>query len=157
MKYYPVGLDLNGKNVLVVGAGCVAERKVKTLLAFGARITLVAPEATPYLVRLHKARKIRFVKRVYRPSDIKEAGLVIAATSDKKVNAKVSEDSKKRGVWVNVVDAKGLSDFISLSFIRKEKAIIAIHTDGRDPKLSRDLKNYLKENWNEFLSYRDRS
>jgi len=57
---------------------------------------------------------------------------------------------------VNVVDRARLSDFISPALLYMPKAIVAIYTEGKDPVLSRDLKNFLKERWDEFLSYRDR-
>ena len=43
MAYFPLFVDLKDKNVLVVGGGRVAAGKAEKLLAFGARITLVAP------------------------------------------------------------------------------------------------------------------
>ena len=42
---YPVNLDLRGRRALVVGGGSVAAHKVAGLLASGAQVTVVAPEA----------------------------------------------------------------------------------------------------------------
>ena len=49
MTYFPMFLKLENAPCLVAGGGAVALRKVKTLLSFGAKITLVAPETVPEL------------------------------------------------------------------------------------------------------------
>ncbi len=154
--YYPVALKLKGRTVLVAGGGRVAERKVKTLLGFGAQVRVVSPRITPLLRRYFKSRKITWANRLIKPSDVKGAGLIIAATSDAAVNMRISRWAIKQGALVNVGDRAELSSFISPAIFSKYKATVAVYTHGRDPALSRDLKNFLKENWDVFLSYRDR-
>ena len=44
MAYFPLFVDIKGKDVLVAGGGAVAARRVESLLSFGARVTVVAPE-----------------------------------------------------------------------------------------------------------------
>lgn len=154
--YYPIALKLKYRDALVVGGGQVAERKVKTLLRFGARIRVVSPDLTPELLRLSKSHRIAWSDRPAKASDIKCADLVIVATSDSAVNKRISVWAKRRGILANVVDRASLSSFISPAILRTPKAVVAVYTHGRDPALSRDLKNFLKENWDGFLSYRDR-
>ena len=154
--YYPIALKLKDKSVLVVGGGQVAERKVKTLLRFGARVRVVSPDLTAALRKLAKFRRIARRDRVVKPPDVEGVDLIIAATSDAVVNKKISAWAKKRGILVNVVDRTPLSSFISPAILRTPKAVVAVYTHGMDPVLSRDLKNFLKENWNVFLSYRNR-
>ena len=156
INYYPIAVRLKNKKALVVGGGMVAERKVKTLIATGARVKVVSPDLTPQLKNLARQGGIRWVARTVRQTDLYRADIAIAATSDNRVNRKVSRWAKERNILVNVVDNPSLSDFISPALLGKRKAIIAVYTDGKDPILSRDLKNFLKENWNVFLSYRDR-
>ncbi len=155
MRYYPVGLNIAGKNVLVVGAGCVAERKIKTLRMFGANLFVVAPKATSYITRLSKKGHIRFFKRRYLASDIRRARLVIAATSDEKTNEKVSEDAKKRNIPVNVVDRTAICEFISPAIIRRGGLVVTVSTDAKDPPLAKSFKEFLEERIDEF--YRDRN
>lgn len=154
--YYPIALKLKGRAVLVIGGGQVAERKVKTLLEFGARVHVVSPDLTASLKKLFHLRKITWLGRVARASDINGADIIIAATSNETVNRKVSIWAKKHGALVNVVDKAGLSDFISPAIFGRNRAVIAVYTHGKDPVLSRDLKNFLKEKWDAFLSYRNR-
>jgi len=155
-SYYPIALKLENRHVLVVGGGIVAERKVKSLLASGALVKIVSPSITNGLQRLYSQRKISYIKRKYKSLDVATFKLVIAATNDNGINALVSKNAKRKAVLVNVVDNAKLSDFISPAVLRKNKAIIAVCTNGKDPVLSRDLKNFLKENWDDFLSYRNR-
>jgi precorrin-2 dehydrogenase/sirohydrochlorin ferrochelatase len=157
MKYYPIAVRLKNKKAVVVGGGNVAERKVLSLLAAGASVIVISPLLSEQLVGLAKKKKIQWVKNIVQPGDLETADIVIAATSNRGVNKKVSEWSRKSGKLINVVDDKVLSDFISPAILKKEKAIIAVYTDGKEPELSRDLKNFLKEHWDEFISYRDRS
>jgi siroheme synthase-like protein len=152
--YYPIVFDLKNKHALVAGGGQVAERKIKTLLAFGAKVSVVSPALTRALKKLSKVRRITWFKRTVKPSDIKRADIIIAATSNVVVNQKISHWAKKKKILVNVVDNIRLSTFISPAVFSKGKAIVAVYTNGRNPELSRDLKNFLKEHWDDFLSYR---
>ena len=156
VDYYPIAVNIKAKRALVVGGGTVAERKTMTLLAAGARVKVVSPDITSVLKRLTKSGKIRWISRTVSRSDLCRTDIVIAATSDNKINREISQWAKSRKVLVNVVDKPSLSDFISPALLRKRKAIMAVYTDGKDPVLSRDLKNFLKENWDVFLSYRNR-
>lgn len=54
--FFPIFIDLTGKEILVVGAGAVAGRRIRVLLGFGARITVVAPEIGAELVRIVEAQ-----------------------------------------------------------------------------------------------------
>lgn len=154
MKYYPVALNLKSKKALVVGGGKVAERKVNALLEAGSNAAVISPDLTPGLKQLFMSGKITWRKKNFHVSDSIPADIIIAATSNMRINRKVRQWAGKHKILVNVVDNACLSDFISPAVLRGKKAIIAVYTDGKDPVLSRDLKNFLKENWGVFLSYR---
>ncbi len=49
MAYFPAFLELAGRRCLVVGGGVVAERRVESLVAAGAAVTVVSPALTPRL------------------------------------------------------------------------------------------------------------
>jgi len=154
--YYPLALNLRNKLVLVIGGGRVAEKKIEKLLEAKARIKVISPDITPKLRRLFIKGSINWVPRVIRSTDLHSAAIVIAATSDSCVNKLASQWSRQQGILVNVVDDASMSDFISPAVFRKKKAVIAVYTNGQDPVLSRDLKNFLKEHWDVFLSYRNK-
>jgi len=156
IDYYPIALNIKSRPALIAGGGKVAERKVAVLLSSGTRVKVISPDLTPALKQLAESGKIRWIDRGVRRSDIRRIDIVIAATSNNKVNRQISRWAKFQKTLINVVDNPGLSNFISPALLRKNGVIIAVYTDGKDPVLSRDLKNFLKEHWDVFLSYRRR-
>jgi len=156
MRYHPIAVSLSKKPVLVIGGGPVAERKVKALLEAGALVKLVSPRATPVLSRLAKKRQIRWIHRNVRKTDIRGVYVIVAATNDPGRNKAVSRWAGKHRIWTNIVDQPALCSFISPAVFRSNDAIVAVYTDGKDPVFSRDVKNFLKEHWHDFLSYRNR-
>jgi uroporphyrin-III C-methyltransferase/precorrin-2 dehydrogenase/sirohydrochlorin ferrochelatase len=142
--YYPVGLDLAGRPVLVVGGGKVAEGKVDQLLECQAELVLVSPEATPRLVELAAEGRLRWRRREYRPADVEGAWIVIAAADDRAVNAEVAADARAAGRLVNAVDDVPNCDFIAMSVLRRGDLQIAISTGGGSPAMARWLREGLE-------------
>ena len=91
MKHYPLFLDLTGEKVVVIGAGQVATRKIRTLLAAGAKVTVISPEATPAIRRLgcsggfaeDRVSQTRLVSRRSLPAGKQPALQRSAATPEK--------------------------------------------------------------------------
>lgn len=138
--YYPILLNIQGKRCLVVGGGEVALRKVQTLLEHSVTIEIVSPAFCPELNQLVKEGAVRSIQRDYKTEDLNNALLVIAATDDTKVNAKVAADASKKGILVNVVDKPDISDFIVPSYFRRGDVIVAVSTSGKSPALSRKIR-----------------
>ena len=142
--YYPLFLDVEGRLCVVIGGGQVAERKVRTLLAFGARVRVVSPKLTQGLGRLEGNEAIEHVARHYREGDSEGSLLVIAATSSRTVNRQVREDAGRAGVLVNVVDDPDLCDFLAPSIVKKDPLVIAISTSGVSPGAAKRLRKELE-------------
>ena len=68
-RYYMACLDLEGRDVLVVGAGSVALEKIEGLLEVGARVTVVAPAVSEPSRRSLATGRIALHRGVYRASD----------------------------------------------------------------------------------------
>ena len=96
---YPSGLRLQGRRVLVVGGGHVAQRRVPRLLAAGADVVVVSPETTPAVEGLAGAGEITWRKRGYEPADIDDAWYVIAATDDPAVNERITADAEGQRIF----------------------------------------------------------
>ena len=141
MRHYPVYLDLSDQPVLVVGAGKVALRKSQGLIEAGARVTVVAPE----WLEDFRDLPVHLVKRRYRVSDLDGARLVFAATNDRRVNHRIGEAAKARGIWVNVADAADECGFIVPARLGRGRTQVAISTGGVNPKLSAELRRKLEE------------
>jgi siroheme synthase-like protein len=147
-RYYPMFADLNGRRCVVVGGGLVAQRKVTTLLSYGAVITVVSPAVTRRLARLAEAGRIRHIARRVLASDLAEAWLVYAATDDPAINRQVYQDALKRRVFANVVDQTPLCTFIAPAIVRQGALAAAVSTGGASPSLAKavrdDLRHILK-------------
>jgi precorrin-2 dehydrogenase/sirohydrochlorin ferrochelatase len=145
MRYFPVFLDLREKSCVVVGGGRVAERKVKNLLAAGARVKVISPKLTGPLACLKSQKKIVHYSRAYRPKDLGGAFLTIAATDDRAVNERVFQEATACCIPVNVVDDPAHSSFIVPSLVKKKDLVVAISTSGRSPALARMLRQKLEK------------
>ena len=144
MDYYPASLDLRGRNCLVVGGGVIAERKVESLVECGARVTVVTCEATTGLAALAQGGEIDLWLRSYTSDDLAGKFLVIAATDDPAVQARIGEEAKERGLLVNVVDEPANCTFIVPAVARRGELSIAISTGGRSPALAARIREKLE-------------
>ena len=136
-RYYMACLDLEGRNVLVVGGGSVALEKVEGLLTCDARVTVVAPEIVPELER----PDVVLLRREYRGDDLAGRFLVVAATSTTAVNRQVFADAETRSLLCNVVDVPELCSFILPAVHRVDPIAVAISTGGASPALAQRLRD----------------
>ncbi len=143
-SYYPVYLDLEGKPAVVIGGGAVAERKVESLLAAGARVTLISPGLTPGLERLAETAKIRILRRRYEPGDLAGAFVAIVGTDDTTVNRAAAAEARDQRVLVNTVDDVAYCDFIAPAVVRQGDITLAISTNGKSPSMARLLRETLE-------------
>ncbi len=155
MKYYPAFLNLADRLCIVVGGGGVAERKVLSLLKAGAAVRVISPELNEGLQRLKEEGRIQHIDRAYQKGDLKDAFLIIAATSDMDVNKAVYEEAKDRPV--NVVDVPELCSFIVPSIVERGPLLIAISTSGASPAMARSIREELegifKKDFEEFFRF----
>lgn len=140
--WYPVFLDLEGKRVLVVGAGKVGFRKAAGLVEAAARVTVVAPRFDADFEGLRAER----VEREFEDGDLEGSVLVCAATDSREVNRRIYELATARGIPVNVADARDECSFIVPARIHREGLQIAISTGGSDPSRAAAVRREL-ENW----------
>jgi precorrin-2 dehydrogenase/sirohydrochlorin ferrochelatase len=140
MSYYPILLDLEGKIVLVVGGGAVAQRKIESLLEYGASIYLISRELTDKLKELVKIGKIRQIGEEFKESHLEKAFLVIAATDDKDLNHRISHSARKKGRLTNAVDQPSDCSFIVPSIVKRGDLLISISTSGKSPALAKKIR-----------------
>jgi precorrin-2 dehydrogenase/sirohydrochlorin ferrochelatase len=163
-NFFSIELNLEGKNVLVVGGGRIALRKVKTLLPTGARITVVAPQFDPEFESLQSADKVAELSRraesasitlktrPYEPLDLRGIFMVFICTDQPTVNAQVSNDARARRILVN-----NACDYLDGDFIVParmdfgENIAVTVSTQGRAPSLAKKLKQKIQTEWAEGL------
>ena len=179
---FSIELNLEGRNVLVVGGGSIALRKVKTLIPTGARITVVAPQFDPdfeFLRRKNEASPLQtkderisqekdfsnvyfgsslvLKKRPYESLDLRGVFMVFICTDQPAVNAQVSNDARARRILVNNACDYRDGDFIvpaRMDF--GENIAVTVSTQGHAPSLAKKLKHKIQTEWADDLSQIER-
>jgi len=139
VRYYPINLDLNGRDVVIVGGGAVAARKALRLVAAGARLRVVAPQLDERLAALAAAGSLVHLERAYLPGDLAGALLAFAATDDPEVNRAVAAEARERGVLIDVVAAALEGDFTTPALLARGDLLITASTGGASPGLARRI------------------
>jgi precorrin-2 dehydrogenase/sirohydrochlorin ferrochelatase len=140
--FYIACLRLKGRVCKVIGGGDVGLEKVEGLLACGADVTLIAPDAGPELKRYAAEGSIAWERRAYAgPNDLDRTFIVIACTDRTDVNIAVYEDAEERAMLVNIVDVPPLCNFILPAIVRTGPLAIAISTAGASPALAKRMKH----------------
>jgi len=138
--YYPMFADLTGRLCVVIGGGLVAQRKVTTLLRYGARVTVISPTVTRRLGAYARQGRVRHLARRVCPTDLRGAWLVYAATDDPRTNQLVSRTAQRLRIFANVVDHAPLCSFIAPAIFRRGALTVAVSTGGASPSLAKKLR-----------------
>ena len=141
---FPMFLKLEGRQILVVGAGKVGEPKIAGLLDTGAHIRVVALEATPVVRQWARDGKIELSLRAFSSDDLVGAFLAVVATSSRNLNERIYHEAQRRGVLCNVVDVPDLCDFFYPSVVRRGDLQIAVSTSGKSPSLAQKIRQQLE-------------
>jgi len=128
-----------------VGGGDVAERKVERLLYFGAHVAVIGKTLTDRLETMKKEGRINHINADYDEAYINGAFMVIGATDQDDVNAKISRNGREKGILVNIVDDPDKCDFILPSLLQQGDLLIAISTGGKSPALAKKLREDLEK------------
>ncbi|GAA4262199.1 uroporphyrinogen-III C-methyltransferase [Dietzia aurantiaca] len=128
---YPVGLELEGRRVVVIGGGSVAQRRIPVLLESGAAVHLVSPEITPTLQGLVDAGRIRWQSREYRSGDLEGAWYAVAATKDSLVNARVAAEAEQLRTFCVRSDAVSSGTAVTPAVVRRGQMLVSVLTGDR--------------------------
>lgn len=154
MKYYPVYLDIQNRNCLVVGGGSVGTRKIMTLLDCSATVVVVSPAVTEKIEELSSNGLIKLEKRVFKASDLDEMFLVIGATDNHELNRQIHTGAERLGILCNIADRPEDCNFILPSIVNRGDLIIAISTSGKSPAFAKKIRKDLeKEFGNEYAEF----
>ncbi len=132
---YPLVLDVQGRNALVVGGGPVAARRARSLVEAGARVEVVTPWACEELWELSAANKLRLTLREYVHGDVAGAWLVHAATGDRSVDSAIAEEANASRVWCVRADDASNSPAWTPAVARVDDVVVAV-TSSTDPQRS---------------------
>jgi precorrin-2 dehydrogenase/sirohydrochlorin ferrochelatase len=152
MRYYPINLDINNRECLVVGAGSVGTRKVETLIDCGAKVTVVSPEVTDAVLFFETNGRIKIKKRPYKAQDLEGMFLVIGSTGDESTNRKISLDAGRLNLLCNIADLPDACNFILPAIVERGDLLISISTSGKSPAFAKKLRKNLEKEFGKEYS-----
>jgi precorrin-2 dehydrogenase/sirohydrochlorin ferrochelatase len=137
-------VKLDGRQVLVVGAGQIGEPKIRGLLSTGAKIRVVAHKASEAVREWARVGQIVLEERNFVLSDLDNAFLVVVATSSRDLNEFVFGEAQSRRILCNVVDVPEQCDFYYSAVVQRGDLQIAISTSGQSPSLAQKIRQQLE-------------
>lgn len=145
-KFFPISIDLNNKNVLVIGAGKIALRKIETLLNYNCNINVITKEILEKkFLELEKNNKIKIFKnQEFEEKFLENIFLVITATDNEILNKEISQLCMSKNILVNNVTSKDDMNVRFMSIYEKDDIQIAISANG-NPKKAVEIKNKIKD------------
>lgn len=149
-QYFPLFMDISDKKIVVVGAGKIAARRVKTLVDFGAAIVVVAPQISQELEQMEQEHKITIIRREYQREDIYDAWMVLATTDNHKLNEEIYSVAKCLGALVNVASNREKCDFHFPGIVKKDSYVVGINASGKDHHGAAVLREKISEVLEEY-------
>ncbi|EFD80349.1 precorrin-2 oxidase [Fusobacterium animalis D11] len=145
-KFFPVSIDLNNKNILVIGAGKIALRKVETLMSYNCNILVITKDILEEkFLELEKNNKIKILKnQEFEEKFLENFFLVIAATDNEVLNKNISQLCMSKNILVNNITSKDDMSVRFVSIYEKDDIQIAISANG-NPKKAVEIKNKIKD------------
>lgn len=141
--WFPLFININDKHIIVVGAGKIASRRIRTLLQFSCRLTVIASAVSSEVRRAAEEGRLELIEKEYAESNLFDAlegcqaDYVLAATGDRECNHRVYSDCKARGIPVNTADRREESDFYFPGVARRGWVVVGITAGGRDHGLAK--------------------
>lgn len=156
MTVIPIMIDLEGKEVIVVGGGRIAKRKLELLLASGAVLTVISPSVMPEIDRWAAEGKIIWYQKGFAPKDAAEAFMLVIATDDPAVNA-AARQAAPPYCLINASTEAESGNIHFPSHFRRGKLSIAVSTNGASPmlakKIKQDLQTQFDESYEQYLEF----
>ena len=145
-KFFPVSIDLNDKDVLIIGAGKIALRKVETLLNYNCNIIVITKEVLEEkILELEKNDKIKILKnQEFEEKFLENIFLVVVATDNEVLNKNISQLCMNKNILVNNITSKNDMNVRFASIYEKDDIQIAISANG-NPKKAVEIKNKIKD------------
>ena len=140
-KFFPLFVDLSNRKVVVVGAGTIASRRIKTLMDFAPHITVIAPTFSPMIWALRE--RLTLVQKPFSFSDIQDCtvhDMVLAATNDADINEQIAQYCQQRNIWVNVTTNKQLCSFYFPAISEHQGVLAGITAHGQNHKKARYMR-----------------
>ncbi len=137
MSYFPMYMELEGKDCLVIGSNLSAYRKIKVMQEFGARVKVISPKISD---KIRELDGILWEERMYLQQDLEMADVVIASTGNADLNHEISMFCRAGKIPVNAVDQIEDCTFIFPSYIKRGEVVASFSSGGKSPVITQYLK-----------------
>ena len=142
--YFPMFVDLSQKNVLFIGGGEAAVRRVKTILDFAGTVTVVTAEADPELTALAGEERIILHRRRFNETDLEGADIAVINTGHSGTDIRIAGMCRRKNIIVNVASDESLCDFYFPGIARRDPLVVGVTASGEDHKLAAEATQYFK-------------
>ena len=140
---YPVFLQLLNEPVLVIGGDDEAAERCGRLVACGAKVTVVWPEATRRLRALALRRDVHWYARAFTPEDARRCRLVILTQRDPALASRLRSQGRRDGFLLCAIDQPASCDFTHGAVLQAGPVQIAVSTGGTAPAFARVIRDGL--------------
>ena len=141
MNRFPLCINLEDKNFLVVGSGMIARRKLLAISEFTRNITVISKEGAEGLAR----EGFKVVNKCFDDKDLEGFDFVITATGSRAQDEAIVAACKSRGIPVNAADDREECDFFLPGIIKRGDLVVSVSTSGKSPAYSRHLREQIED------------
>lgn len=145
-RYFPLFVDLTGKQIRLFGAGRIAARRLRGLVEFGAVVTVVAPEIGETVRELAQEypQQIKLCQRCYQRGEMEDVVLVLSAVSDPEADQQIYEECRQKHIPVNLASDQTRCDFYFPALVQQDDLILGISSSGKDHRKVRRVSAWLR-------------
>lgn len=144
-KFFPLFVDLTQKQVVFIGGGRIATRRLQTLLTFVEEITVIAPTCTKEIKAFHRRGEILYKQKEYEVADIENADVVLIATDDYDLNEEIYKVCKEKNILVNVASNQQKCDFHFPGILEYEDVVMGFNGHGKNHKKVRQVREMIQK------------
>ena len=143
--YFPMFVDLSEKNVLFIGGGKIAVRRIISMYEFAGSITVVSPEAEPEIIKLGNAGYITYLRKRFDVTDLDGADIVMINTGHQGTDIRIAGMCRRRHLMVNVASDQTLCDFFFPGIARKDSIVVGVTASGEDHAKAAEITSRIRE------------
>lgn len=138
-------IDLSDKNVLVIGGGSAAARRVRSLLQFTRNVTVISQKPGADIQELARLRQITFFQRGVKKSDFQDKYMVITAISDRKLCDDIYRLCKEEGIYVNISIDREKCDFYFPGAYVQDDLVVGVTAGTLDARKAQKIRQEVEQ------------
>ena len=147
--FFPLFVNIENKEVLIIGGGKISGRKAQTLREYGGNITVYSEKVTEETILADENIKVVNKNVSHDKAEIKELVKkyfrVVAATDYTELNDRISHVCMSENILVNNVSSKTEMNAMFTAVVKNDEFQIGIGSYGKSCRRSKALKGKVQE------------